>query len=239
MKSKLILVFLLFLAFGCKRDSSQPKVDLDKFCSYINVEDIGKTIPLVNEFLSGLSAGMDEEERLHELEAWLNSCPCIIQARILFFQPGYGSSEIMFFFDDDGEKHRIMEISMTNPLEVAGYGVISYDPASIIGKWKYVKHTTPFTSSGPIISDYSQYDIVYEFKTNNVFTVSGATDLIDSYQGHAKGDHSYSIGVHDSMPRYISSVLEINNTIYYVSTTFCSLQLDNSFSDGPCLIFLK
>jgi len=65
----------------------------------------------------------------------------------------------------------------------------------IIGKWKLEKVDAPFVAQS---FDYSQYNIVYEFKSNGVLTVSSETDIIDEYIGdeiyigHGIGEHSYS-----------------------------------------------
>jgi len=59
----------------------------------------------------------------------------------------------------------------------------------IIGEWKLKKVTIPFIDKS---YDYSQYSIVYEFKRNGVLTVSGETDVIDTYIGHTIGKYSYT-----------------------------------------------
>ena len=69
------------------------------------------------------------------------------------------------------------------------------EPTSIIGKWKLVKFDyRPMTSppSPKDSFDYSQNNVVYEFKSNNILTVSGKTDDID-YRGLEIGDHSYEM----------------------------------------------
>ena len=59
---------------------------------------------------------------------------------------------------------------------------------SFIGKWKLEK--VFFASGGdePATFDYSQNNIIYEFKANNTLIVSGSTDKID-YRGHKIGSH--------------------------------------------------
>jgi hypothetical protein len=63
---------------------------------------------------------------------------------------------------------------------------------SLVGsKWKL--EVFCYWDEEPINVDYSQYDIIYEFKGNNVLLVSGEMDSIDAYKGHTKGEHSYKI----------------------------------------------
>jgi hypothetical protein len=72
------------------------------------------------------------------------------------------------------------------------------DPTkAVLGKWKLEKiEKTTFVPwegvKGLEVFDYSQNDIVYEFKDKNVLTVSGACD-IDNYKGHETGNHFFKI----------------------------------------------
>jgi len=66
------------------------------------------------------------------------------------------------------------------------------EPASIVGKWKLVESRYFSFINGLQVSDYSQYNIVYEFKTNNVLFVSGVAD--DNFSLYGNGEHFYSIG---------------------------------------------
>ena len=99
-------------------------------------------------------------------------------------------------------------------------------------KWKLVTLLVPFTPDGPIWYDYSKYDIVYEFRTNNVLTVSGETTDIEVYIGHEIGEHFYSI---DNVWE-----LKIDNIVYWgYYTTANELIIDGSPLDGYKYNFVK
>ena len=125
------IVFLLIMAVataGCNREKSNAYDEhaaKENFCSHLNAENIDQTIPIVNQFLSGLSAELNNEQQLQELTAWLKSCPCIIDAEVLT-QPSSQTNpsmrEIEVSFDENGTTKRfIMTISMEKPLKVTGY----------------------------------------------------------------------------------------------------------------------
>jgi len=113
-------------------------VDRTMFCSYVNTENIGKTIPILNEILSELSAELDYKNKLQELVAWLKSQSCINDASVLFwsnvdlrhdrpmFNPNQPTSEVEFtFFENEILQTIILEITSDGPndlfLKVEGY----------------------------------------------------------------------------------------------------------------------
>ena len=68
------------------------------------------------------------------------------------------------------------------------------DTSSIVGKWKLeVVYFLDLTDISPKHLDYSQNDIIYDFKENNVLIVSGKMDNIGDYRGYTKGEHSYEM----------------------------------------------
>lgn len=76
---------------------------------------------------------------------------------------------------------------------------------SIIGKWKLVQIEDLFvTNPPPRFFDYSQYNIVYEFKTNNILTVFGKIDNVD-YRGLEIGNYFYQMNYNNdySDPLYL------------------------------------
>ena len=117
-----IIHLLFFIAAGCAKQSS---VEDEKFCSNVNVENIDKTIPLINDFLKNLSNDLDNETKLQDLAAWLKAKPCIIDANVtcnfcIKTQPKTG--EITVSFDEDeNTKNFILSISLTYPLKVANF----------------------------------------------------------------------------------------------------------------------
>jgi hypothetical protein len=48
------------------------------------MEDINKTIPIVNEFLAELPNDISKEQTFESLVTWLNSFPCNVDAKILY-----------------------------------------------------------------------------------------------------------------------------------------------------------
>jgi putative lipoprotein (rSAM/lipoprotein system) len=58
------------------------------------------------------------------------------------------------------------------------------------GKWKLISINSFTIEEGDMSFDYSQKNIIYEFKANNDLTVSGNIEDID-YKGHAIGKHFY------------------------------------------------
>jgi len=121
---------------GCDRryDKYDENAEKEKFCSHVNAENIDKTIPVVNQFLSRLSAGLDGEQQLQELVEWLKSCPCIIEAAI------FNENEISFSFDENElTKHFIMAVSMEKPLKVTGLSEYEDTKETLSGtQWKLV-----------------------------------------------------------------------------------------------------
>jgi len=83
----------------------------DEFCLYANLEDFYKTAPFINNYLDALPNNMSDEQKLQALTDWLNSQPCVINAKLegvwtdkdcmIECQPGrYG--RIAILLDDDG-----------------------------------------------------------------------------------------------------------------------------------------
>jgi len=68
------------------------------------------------------------------------------------------------------------------------------DDDSIIGKWKLKTISFPFTGK---TYDYSKYNIVYEFQSNNILKISGAPVQDSLYYGRGNGEISYSIDIND------------------------------------------
>ena len=134
------IIFLLLLGLtGCNKEESR-EISNDEFCLYLNSENIDKTIPIINEFLAGLPKKMDEEQKLQALTKWLKSCSCIIDATI-FSEPfmytmGSRMSEILLSFKENGiTKDLIIDVAMTNPLQVAFYHE-HYTPMDVFVKTK-------------------------------------------------------------------------------------------------------
>jgi len=67
-----------------------------------------------------------------------------------------------------------------------------YIPDPPLGKWQLVMGDVIEKESQKILG-YTQNSIIYEFKQNNVLTVSGKTDNTDDYIGHSEGNHFYQM----------------------------------------------
>ena len=122
-----ILLVLAVVTAGCNKNVNDKTMDNEKFCSYVNEENIDKTIPIVNEFLSEISAEPDWMQQLQELATWLKSYPCIVDATVL---GGVGScgvsgtmmSEILVSFYENGiTKKLILDVSQSQSFKAIGY----------------------------------------------------------------------------------------------------------------------
>ena len=97
------VAILLILAgfFSCNKQSFSDEPEKMEFCSCLNMEEIHKTIPAVNEFLAELpeisvfSTREEMERRFQTLEEWFNSFPCKIDAKILYGYDFYTGRELM------------------------------------------------------------------------------------------------------------------------------------------------
>lgn len=84
LKNVIIVLMLAISAFAC---DEEPDIELNDdvdFCSHLDLEDIYKTIPLINEFLAELPDGISKEQTFESLKTWLNSFPCNVDAKILY-----------------------------------------------------------------------------------------------------------------------------------------------------------
>lgn len=120
----LIGLVLLLLAglVGCDKDNQVT--DSVKLCPYLNIENINKTIPIINDYLVGLPSSnsfAEDEQNLQALTKWLKSSSCIIDATVLCIsciETLPEQSEVSFSFKE-GEVTKIvtLDISMSNPLK--------------------------------------------------------------------------------------------------------------------------
>jgi len=72
----------------------------NEFCKNLNTENIGKTIPEMNEYLLWLFPGIDERRIFPELTTWLKSKPCILDADLIWNVENTG--ETSFSFEENG-----------------------------------------------------------------------------------------------------------------------------------------
>jgi hypothetical protein len=107
--------------------------------------------------------------------------------------------------------------------------------STIINNWKLLKVTTPFTPVGPITYDYSPYNIIYEFKTNDILIVSGKIDNFEMYRGHVPDTYYYSINKDDKGGIW----LKINNMTFGCSISSKELNFNNVPLDGYLYYLVK
>jgi len=83
------------------------------------------------------------------------------------------------------QRIKTAQIMVTDEADLEG----NEDALNISGKWKLV--AVSYWDLEPLILDYSQYDIIYDFKENNILMVSGEAESMDDYRGHERGEHHY------------------------------------------------
>ena len=130
------------------------------FCSYLNVENIDKTLPFVDEWLAAQPKNLTVSQNLDALTAWLKSQPCIIDAAV-YLEIDPPTNDIIISFDENGiTKTFILELSMTQPLKAIDY--CDYDlyyshksnPERLLGVWELVKFA--YTPGGNVITDVAE-----------------------------------------------------------------------------------
>jgi len=104
---------------GC--DKAVQVTDSEKLCSYLNIENINKAIPIINDYLAEQKSNLNDEQKMQALAEWLKSCPCVIDATILCVSCIYtlpAQSEISFSFKE-GEVTKVvtLDILMSTPLK--------------------------------------------------------------------------------------------------------------------------
>ena len=117
----LVLLLLVGLV-GC--DKQDQVTDSEKLCPYLNIENIDKAIPKINDYLAGLPGSnsfAEDEQNLQSLTEWLKSSSCIIDATILCvscIKTLPEQSEVSFSFQE-GEVTKVvtLDIIMSNPLK--------------------------------------------------------------------------------------------------------------------------
>ena len=163
----------------------------------------------------------------------------MLNIEMRLFKDNHNRQKNMAFIVDKLSKKSIVELDVTIQLEEENNWSIDHDEtASIIGKWKLINveiSSYLMCLTSPVIIDFSPYDIVYEFKSNDILTVIGETGSFSEYAPvHQTGDHSYSffdpeIG-HASMD-------EIQLHMPRISSD--QLMFSGWYYDGPFYYFLK
>ena len=110
--------------------------DNEEFCLCANLEDFHKTAPAINAYLEHLTNDWSDEQKSQALTEWLNSKPCVIDAKLedvytdrdcmITCSPGrYGNISILL---DDNGMTRELALSIfgeySKPLQATGYSYI-------------------------------------------------------------------------------------------------------------------
>ena len=151
MKRVVILLSLgVFLLVSCEKIEQKPQNSDMDFCSCLNLEDINKTIPAINEFLAKLPVSITKEQTFESLKTWLNSFPCNVDAKILYGIDLIWGREQMYgvaISVKDGDKIRELELDfaviehngnlMLTYSQIAGY--VYYKQDAILVKTQYAE----------------------------------------------------------------------------------------------------
>jgi hypothetical protein len=117
--------------------------------------------------------------------------------------------------------------------------LIHDESASIIGKWKLERR---LPGRGGVCKDYSQCNVVYEFKSNGVLTISGQSAELVS-PGRI-GNHCYSIidiiwpsGLPDVWITYPG--IKMGDQRYQLILCSNKLVMSQAPHDGPTYYFIR
>jgi len=140
------------------------------FCSCLNLEDINKTIPIINEFLAGLPDSVSKEQTFESLETWLNSFPCSIDAKILYGVDIIWGREQMYgvaISINDNEIVRELELDFA-VIQQGGNLVLTY---SQIAGYLYYKQDAIYVKT-----EFTKIDKVFDFINSLEFDVKRIDD---------------------------------------------------------------
>lgn len=114
---------------------------------------------------------------------------------------------------------------------------------SIIGEWKLVKAEqygiNSLGNSELYITDYTSQNVIYSFQTNNLLKISGGENI-----GYSNGEFSYEFkkGYLSDFPMGEDSKLNLvimHSKKWVFNYSKSQMTLNNSYIDGPTLIFEK
>ena len=90
------------------------------------------------------------------------------------------------------------------------FDIVHNESSSIVGKWKLVKVLPTHWHPKPY--DYSNYNIVYDFRANGVLKISGVID--QNYEGHNLGEYTYLFEALESGDGCKLDIVGIKNNIF-------------------------
>ena len=160
------IVIVLVLSIGSSACDKDPEMKFNgdlELCSCLNMEDINKTIPIVNEFLTGLPNGISEEQTFESLQTWLKSFPCDIDAKILIGKDmDWGREQMYGFAISIKDNEIIRELS----LDFLGFNDEGISPYSQIAGYSYDKQDAIHVKT-----KYSKINNVFDFINSLGFDV--------------------------------------------------------------------
>jgi hypothetical protein len=102
------------------------------FCQYLDLENIHKTIPLVNLYINNMPQDWDYTQRAQSLVAFFNSFTGVTGSR--FVPDEYEHPNAVFFSFMDGSTNRELALDFSST-----HHVISYHYDVVVGAWVHTK----------------------------------------------------------------------------------------------------
>ena len=118
------LILLGFALAGCERENLGCSDDKE-FCSFVEKEEYGSTLPIIDEYLAGQKKGLSDDEKLEQLIDWLECKSCISSVGVrcnscILTNPS--QSELMVAFMVNGtEREMCLDVIMDKPLRTRTY----------------------------------------------------------------------------------------------------------------------
>lgn len=169
------IIILLMIAVGtiaCDKETEKEIIDDKDFSSYLTMEDISKTIPIVNEFLENLPDTISKEKTFEELVTWMNSFSRQVNAKIIYSTDFYWGNKVMSGVSvpvDDNGITRELELDFAIIDNAISYSQIAgyvYNKQDII----YVK--TQYTNIDSVFKFINSLDLVVNVIENGTYLSS-------------------------------------------------------------------
>jgi len=116
------------------------------------------------------------------------------------------------------------------------FDIVHDESASILGKWKLVKTMHPM-SKGCL--DYSKCNVVFEFRSDSVLTISGETIHIRPYFGFDTDEYEFFYSFVEPNQQNSFRTLKINTSYFWHRISVNELIIDDSPLDGGIYYLVK
>jgi hypothetical protein len=149
-------IFFILPIFLLSCTNEQENKEETDFCSYLSLQEIDATIPLVNEYLNSLPNDLSKEQIFENLVVWFNSFPCEVNAQILYGYDFPTNQELMYgvsFKIQDGEIERELELdfSLVNNMmtyrHIDGYHYFKEDKIYVKTQFSDINSVFQFNNS--------------------------------------------------------------------------------------------